>query len=134
MVLTDNEDFMFLNSARTTRLRTVFRIIRNLTVKLVSTACRDIGYHHRGAESGRASANPHSYIPYTDRIEYLGGCVTKCHVLAVEKLAGITVPGSCERHPRDALRTVPGINSHLPYISTFIQTSALRRRSLPYRP
>ena len=33
----------------------------------------------------------HSYIPYTDRIEYLGGCVNEMpYVLAVEKLAGIT--------------------------------------------
>lgn len=34
----------------------------------------------------------HSYIPYTDRIEYLGGCVNEMpYVLAVEKLAGITM-------------------------------------------
>ncbi len=42
----------------------------------------------RRREDGRASVW-HSYIPYTDRIEYLGGCVNEMpYVLAVENWLG----------------------------------------------
>ncbi len=106
---TDNEDFMFLNLGpnhpsahgafpyysaagwrRDRRLRTGHRLSPP-----------------RRREDGRASV-PHSYIPYTDRIEYLGGCVNEMpYVLAVEKLAGITVPDRVNVIRVDALRTVP---------------------------
>ncbi|QCI24255.1 NADH-quinone oxidoreductase subunit C/D [Buchnera aphidicola (Muscaphis stroyani)] len=118
----ENVDFMFLNlGPNHPSAHGAFRIILQLDGENIVDCVPDIGYHHRGAEKMAERQSWHSYIPYTDRIEYLGGCVNEMpYILAVEKLAKISVPEKVEVI-RVMLSELFRINSHLLYISTFIQ-------------
>lgn len=117
-----NEDFMFLNlGPNHPSSHGAFRIVLQLDGEEIIDCVPDIGYHHRGAEKMAERQTWHSYIPFTDRIEYLGGCVNEMpYVLAVEKLAGIEVPDRVKTI-RVMLSELFRINSHLLYISTYIQ-------------
>lgn len=119
---TESEDFMFLNlGPNHPSVHGAFRIILQLNGEEIIDCVPDIGYHHRGVEKMGERQSWHSYIPYTDRVEYLGGCVNEMpYVLAVEKLAGIVVPDRVNVI-RVMLSELFRINSHLLYISTYIQ-------------
>lgn len=97
----------------------VLRLLVELEGDIMTKVTPVIGYLHRGDEKIAENMTYNQFVPYTDRLDYLGPLANNvAYAIAVEKLAGIEIPPRCQ-----AIRVIctelARISSHLLGLGVF---------------
>ncbi len=98
----------------------VLRVVTKLDGETIETCLLDLGYLHRGVEKLSEVKTYQEFMPYTDRMDYLGPYMNNvAWCLAVEKLAAVEVPERAQ-WLRTMLSEVARIQAHLLWLGTMV--------------
>ncbi|MHB1127919.1 MAG: NADH-quinone oxidoreductase subunit D [Bacillota bacterium] len=96
----------------------VYRAVLTLNGEYVTKLENVIGYLHRGLEKMAESRTFTQFIPYTDRMDYIGGMLNNlAYVMTVEKLLGVEIPERAD-YIRVIMSELQRIASHQVFVGS----------------